>query len=65
LRTDGPAELDSHDWDGAELDAVRSRLVGTLDDLAARRYGPTAGPWCHRCEFLSFCPAGKAFTDPD
>jgi hypothetical protein len=41
---------------------VRARLAATLDALAASRFGPTAGPWCRRCDFVPFCPAGQEHT---
>jgi DNA helicase-2/ATP-dependent DNA helicase PcrA len=62
LRTDGPPTLVSADWDAGTLAAVRAGLAGTLDDLAATRFGPTPGRWCAGCDFLSFCPEGRAAT---
>ena len=59
LQSDGPAELESVDWTGADLDAVRTRLAASLDALVAGRYEPTPGPWCRSCDFLAFCPAGQ------
>ncbi|CAA9233363.1 MAG: ATP-dependent DNA helicase SCO5184 [uncultured Acidimicrobiales bacterium] len=60
LRTDGPPIVVSSDWDAATLAAVRARLASTLDALAEARFGTTPGRWCRGCDFLSFCPAGKA-----
>jgi DNA helicase-2/ATP-dependent DNA helicase PcrA len=62
LRTDGPPRLVVSDWDPGTVDQVRARLGATLDALAASRFGPTAGPWCRGCDFLSFCPAGQEQT---
>ncbi|HEX3622948.1 MAG TPA: ATP-dependent DNA helicase [Acidimicrobiales bacterium] len=62
LRTDGPPQLVVSEWDAGTVHTVRTRLEATLDDLAAARFGPTAGPWCRGCDFLSFCPAGQAAT---
>jgi hypothetical protein len=59
LRADGPAEVDSADWDGDTVERLRGELTATLDQLAAERYGPTPGTWCGSCDFLSFCPAGS------
>src|SRR5207248_10865767 len=57
LRADGPPEIESLDWDAAALDGVRERLAGALDGLTAGRFPFSAGPWCRRCDFVSFCPA--------
>ncbi len=59
LRADGPAIVVSTDWDDKAVASVRARLAATLDALAEARFGPTPGPWCRRCDFLSFCPAGE------
>ena len=63
LRADGPAEIDAVDWDADLLAEVRARLGRSLDGLTLNRYPATAGPWCRRCDFLSFCPSGQAATD--
>ena len=62
LRTDGPPQIVASEWDASTLGGVRSRLTSTLDALAEARYGPTPGPWCQGCDFLSFCPAGQTAT---
>ena len=59
LRADGAAELDTKDWTADAIAAVRDRLRVTVDAVAARRFDETAGPWCGRCDFLTFCPAGQ------
>jgi RecB family exonuclease len=63
LRADSPAEIDSVDWDGELLGQVRGRLGRALDQLALGRYPATAGEWCRRCDFLSFCASGQAAVD--
>jgi DNA helicase II / ATP-dependent DNA helicase PcrA len=63
LRADGPAEIDPVDWDASLLAEVRGRLGRALDGLTLNRYPATAGPWCRKCDFLSFCPSGQAATD--
>ncbi|HEX8628473.1 MAG TPA: hypothetical protein VF755_09925, partial [Catenuloplanes sp.] len=63
LRADGPPLLVESDWDTATVGAVRARLAAALDGLAQARFGPTPGPWCGSCDFLSFCPAGQAEVD--
>src|SRR5207237_1012401 len=65
LRADGPAEIDAVDWDAGLLGEVRGRLGRALDSLTLGRYPTTAGPWCHRCDFLAFCPSGRAALDQD
>ncbi len=63
LRADGPALVESSDWDAANVAVVRGRLAATLDALAEARFGPTPGRWCGGCDFLSFCPAGQSEVD--
>jgi hypothetical protein len=43
-------------------DEVRSRVVSNLRSIEDRAFEPTPGPWCHHCDFLSFCDAGKAWV---
>ncbi|MBA2751963.1 MAG: PD-(D/E)XK nuclease family protein, partial [Actinobacteria bacterium] len=64
LRSDGPPEMDSHTWDAERIDGVRSALAGWLEGTAERRFEPTAGSWCGRCDFLPFCDAGQSATHP-
>src|SRR5207247_834514 len=42
LRTDGPAEIESLDWDDAALESVRERLRRALDGLTAGRFPNSA-----------------------
>jgi DNA helicase II / ATP-dependent DNA helicase PcrA len=42
---------------------VRARILRSLGELASGRFEPTPGPQCHWCDFLPFCPAGRAFVD--
>ena len=46
-------------------DEVRSRVVSNLRSIEDRAFDPTPGPWCHHCDFLSFCDAGKARVAKD
>jgi CRISPR/Cas system-associated exonuclease Cas4 (RecB family) len=59
LRADGGAELDTKDWTADAITSVRARLHDDLGAVAARRFDETPGPWCSRCDFLAFCPAGQ------
>jgi len=43
-------------------DEVRSRVSGSLRSIGAAVFDPTPGAWCHHCDFLSFCDAGRAWT---
>jgi DNA helicase-2/ATP-dependent DNA helicase PcrA len=63
LRAGGPAEIDAVDWDPALLGEVRGRLGRALDGLTLGRYPATGGSWCHRCDFLAFCPSGQAAVE--
>jgi DNA helicase-2/ATP-dependent DNA helicase PcrA len=40
---------------------VRSRVMTSLDAIAAGSFEPTPGPWCTHCDFRSFCDAGQAW----
>jgi RecB family exonuclease len=62
LRAGEQAEIDAVDWDAALLGEVQGRLGRALDALTLNRYPATAGPWCPKCDFLSFCPSGQAAT---
>ena len=59
LRDDGGPSLDVKEWSPEAIAHVRETLVADLDAIAARRYDETPGPWCARCDFLAFCPAGQ------
>lgn len=39
---------------------ARSRLASLTDAIAAGESQPNPGPWCRSCDFLRFCPAGRA-----
>ena len=43
------------------VEDMKERLRGFLSGIGERRFGPTPGEYCHRCDFLSFCDAGKRF----
>jgi hypothetical protein len=34
--------------------------VHSLRAIGEGAFDPTPGQWCHHCDFLSFCEAGKA-----
>ena len=59
LRAEGPPLVESVDWDAAALAGVRERLGSALDGLTEGRYPYSAGAWCRRCDFVSFCPAAR------
>ncbi len=44
------------------VEELRERLRGFLQGIGERRFGPTPGDFCRRCDFLSFCSAGEAFV---
>lgn len=46
--------------DEARLAAVRRRLAADLGGLAAGRFPTSVGAWCHRCDYRSACPEGRA-----
>ena len=43
-------------------DEVRSRVSESLRSIGAGAFDPVPGAWCHHCDFLSFCEAGRAWT---
>jgi DNA helicase-2/ATP-dependent DNA helicase PcrA len=59
LRADGPAELDSSDWDAGRLDAVKRQLEAALSRLPSEGFAAVPGAWCQRCDFAEVCPAGR------
>ncbi|HUQ64109.1 MAG TPA: ATP-dependent DNA helicase [Acidimicrobiales bacterium] len=61
LRADRPPVVESVDWTAATLDKVRADLSASLDAVTGGRFGATPGAWCGRCDFQSFCPAGKSW----
>jgi RecB family exonuclease len=54
----GTGEERSHPM--GEPDTVRDRVAASLRAIGVGEFEPTPGPWCHHCDFLSFCDAGKA-----
>jgi RecB family exonuclease len=60
LRSDGPAELVSRDWDAEVLEGVRDDLAVMLGALDTDEFAVNAGAWCARCDFVDVCPAGRA-----
>lgn len=52
----------SRDWDSPAVDAVRERLAGLLDSVAAGRFEPVPGTYCGRCAHVAACPEGQAAT---
>lgn len=38
------------------------RLTLLADGITAKEWGATPSPACHSCDFLRFCPTGRAFT---
>ena len=43
-------------------DEVRTRVSESLRSIGAGSFDPTPGAWCHHCDFLPFCEAGRAWT---
>jgi DNA helicase II / ATP-dependent DNA helicase PcrA len=52
----------SRDWDSEAVKAVRVRLDELLDSVAAGRFEPMAGTYCHRCAHVAVCPEGQTAT---
>lgn len=52
------SEGDSVDFDRGRLDAVRARLAGELDAVAAGAFEPLPGSYCRRCDFVGRAPRG-------
>ncbi len=44
---------------------TRARVTEALRRIAAREFTPTPGEFCHWCDFLSFCDAGRAHVGTD
>jgi DNA helicase-2/ATP-dependent DNA helicase PcrA len=42
---------------------TRTRVKEALAGIAEGAFEPTPGEQCHWCDFLTFCPAGKAYVD--
>ncbi len=43
-------------------DEVRGRVTAALRSIGSAAFDPTPGAWCHHCDFLSFCEAGRAWV---
>jgi RecB family exonuclease len=43
-------------------DEVRTRVTASLRSIGEGAFDPTPGAWCHHCDFLSFCDAGRAWV---
>jgi DNA helicase-2/ATP-dependent DNA helicase PcrA len=54
----GAGEERSHAM--GDPDEIRARVGTSLSAIAAGAFDPSPGLWCHHCDFLSFCDAGKA-----
>ena len=46
-------------------DEVRAHVGASLRAIGSGEFDPTPGPWCHHCDFLSFCDPGKARVAQD
>ncbi len=44
-----------------EPSAVRARIGGSLEAIAAGSFDPTPGPQCTYCDFKAFCAEGRAW----
>jgi DNA helicase-2/ATP-dependent DNA helicase PcrA len=42
---------------------TRTRVKEALAGIAEGSFDPTPGEQCHWCDFLTFCPPGRAFVD--
>ena len=40
---------------------IRARIATHLQAIETGAFDPTPGPWCHHCDFRSFCDAGTAW----
>ena len=43
-------------------DEVRARVTASLRAIGEGAFDPISGAWCHHCDFLSFCDAGRAWV---
>ncbi|MGF1667362.1 MAG: ATP-dependent DNA helicase [Acidimicrobiia bacterium] len=43
------------------LDDARTRLETLATDIRSERFDPQPSAGCRRCDFITFCPAGRAF----
>jgi DNA helicase-2/ATP-dependent DNA helicase PcrA len=44
------------------LRQARKSLNELAEGIRSEKWDPTPGDWCHNCDFLRFCPAGRAWT---
>ncbi len=50
----------SEDVDDPWLASARRRLAGLANGITTASYVPQPGQGCHGCDFLRFCPTGRA-----
>ena len=62
LGADGRPELDTRPCDDRRIEAARQALTDWLRRIDERRFPARPGAWCSRCDFLPFCPPGRAAT---
>jgi DNA helicase-2/ATP-dependent DNA helicase PcrA len=43
-------------------DEVRERVARSLRAIGESVFDPTPGTWCHHCDFLTFCEAGRGWV---
>jgi DNA helicase-2/ATP-dependent DNA helicase PcrA len=43
------------------LEAIRARVMESLQGITGGKFDPTPGPQCRWCDFLAFCDAGRSF----
>ena len=55
---------DSRDLDAGTIEQVRVRLGDVLAGVSGGRFAPVPGSYCARCDFLAFCPPGRAAPQP-
>lgn len=56
---DGLQEV-SYQADPEWLAEARRSLSEIVEAMESGSFQPRPGPWCHNCDFLRFCPEGKA-----
>lgn len=49
--------------DDAWMDAARDRLSGIADGIGVQAFDPVPSSLCSGCDFLRFCPEGKAWLE--
>ena len=58
----GGLEERSEVVDAAWMASAQDRLTNLAQGITAEKYDPQPGNGCSSCDFLRFCPAGKAFV---